>query len=55
LSPQGWKNPPCAMPSEYKTSHNAVSCYRIYYEKGKATILGYTRRSKPHWLSSSYK
>jgi len=50
LVSRGWKNPPCAMPLEYKVSNNAVTCYRLYYAKGKSTLLDYVRRNKPHWL-----
>jgi hypothetical protein len=53
LVSNGWKDPPCAMPTEYRISKNVVSCYRLYYVKGKSTLLQYTLRSPPHWLDTA--
>ena len=53
LPSNGWRDPPCAMPPEYRISKNSVSCYRLYYVKGKSTLLQYTSRNPPHWLDTN--
>jgi hypothetical protein len=51
LFDNGWKDPPPAMPDIYKTSKNSIICYRKYYNEGKQSLLTYTGRHRPHWLS----
>jgi hypothetical protein len=53
LKRRGWRQPPCAMPDEYKRSRDAIVCYRIYYKEDKGAkrgILNYSGRHRPHWL-----
>lgn len=54
LSSKGWlRQPPQAMPDEYKRSKDSIVCYRIYYKENKGAvrdILSYTGRHQPHWL-----
>ena len=50
LGALGWKEPPKAMPDEYKISKSSIVAYRQYYRFGKADLLRYTGRSTPHWL-----
>jgi hypothetical protein len=50
LERNGFRDPPLAMPDEYKVSKNAVVSYRTYYKKGKTAILKYSGRHRPHWL-----
>lgn len=49
LEAKGWKQPPKAMPIEYKQGDSIVA-YREYYRKGKKDILAFTKRHAPHWL-----
>ena len=49
---KGWIEPPKAMPDIYKNG-DAVSSYRKYYIGAKSSILNYSRRGRPHWLSVS--
>jgi hypothetical protein len=46
----GWRAPAQAMPPEYKKTSSIVA-YRAYYRGGKAHLLNYSGRHKPHWLS----
>lgn len=53
LKATGWRQPPKAMPEEYKRHGDSVVAYRIYYRENKGgvrNILTYTARHKPHWL-----
>lgn len=50
-----FRDPPLAMPDEYKISDNAVESYRNYYRRGKAHLLKYTRRDAPYWLNCQVK
>lgn len=43
------RDPPQAMPDEYKTT-SAVTAYRQYYISGKSHIANWTRRGTPHWI-----
>jgi hypothetical protein len=52
LSSKGWKQPPQAMPEEYRRP-DSIQAYRAYYklDKGeKRNILTYSKRHRPHWL-----
>jgi len=46
----GWVEPPLAMAEEFRCSKSAIVSYRNYYKKGKAGLLQYTARAKPHWI-----
>ena len=50
---RGWKEPPQAMPAEYKVVGNAVRAYRKYYLGGKTALLKYTGRGVPHWIRAT--
>lgn len=53
LVSKGWRQPPMAMPDEYKRSKNSIVAYRIYYRENKGAkrgIITYTGRHRPHWL-----
>jgi hypothetical protein len=50
LEAKGWKQPPMAMPDEYKISKNSMVSYREYYRRGKKDLLTYSERHMPHWL-----
>jgi hypothetical protein len=50
LEALGWKEPPKAMPEEYKKSKSSIVAYRQYYRVGKKDLLTYTGRATPHWL-----
>lgn len=52
LASKGWRDPPQAMPPEYKRPAS-IAAYRAYYRGGKAHLLTYTHRHEPHWLPSS--
>jgi len=39
-----------AMPEKYR-SENAVEAYRSYYLEEKSSLLKYTKREKPYWIS----
>ncbi len=45
----GWRQPPQAMPEEFKKS-NSVAAYRAYYLGAKSAFLSYKRRARPHWI-----
>jgi hypothetical protein len=50
LKDNGWSDPPCAMPDQYKISDDAVTNYREYYAKGKATMHSWKNRQPPSWI-----
>jgi len=49
LESKGWKQPPQAMPDEFKHG-SSVAAYRAYYLGAKRAILHYTKRHQPHWI-----
>jgi hypothetical protein len=50
LISNGWKQPPQAMPDEYK-DEDSVTAYRAYYLGPKRALLTYTRREVPYWIT----
>jgi hypothetical protein len=42
-----------AMPDKYKVKNNAVAAYRQFYIGEKSAFARWTRRAKPHWMTSS--
>ena len=46
----GWRQPPQAMPDEYKKG-DSVAAYRAYYVGAKREFLTYKRRNTPHWVA----
>lgn len=53
LAARGWRQPPQAMPDEYKRIGDSIKAYRVYYRENKGAvrnILSYSKRHKPHWL-----
>ena len=50
LISNGWKQPPQAMPDEYK-HEDSVTAYRAYYLGPKRALLTYTRREVPYWIT----
>ena len=54
LPERGWTQPPQAMPDQYRTG-DSIAAYRAYYREGKAHLLTYTGRARPHWLSPTRK
>jgi hypothetical protein len=53
LESKGWRQPPQAMPEEYKRKNDSVKAYRVYYRENKGLvrgILSYSQRHRPHWL-----
>lgn len=51
LTKSEWlRDPPPAMPAEYRVNQQSVSCYRAYYNGAKRHILTYTKRHFPHIL-----
>jgi hypothetical protein len=42
------RDPPPAMPDEYKVSSDSIECYRAYYNGSKRYLLKYTKRHVPH-------
>jgi hypothetical protein len=53
LKATGWRQPPQAMPEQYKRSRDSIVSYRVYYKENKGKergILTYTKRHRPHWL-----
>lgn len=48
----GWIDPFLAMPDIYKCG-DAIASYRRYYIGAKSSILSYTGRHKPHWITSA--
>ena len=47
------RDPPQAMPEEYKRGADSVKAYRVYYRENKGAlrgILSYSKRHQPHWL-----
>lgn len=45
----GWKQPPQAMPDEYK-QEDSVAAYKAYYLGPKKRLLKYTKREIPFWI-----
>lgn len=50
--PEGFTEPPQAMPDEYKRQ-NAVDAYRAYYHHKAETIQFTYKTRKPEWLAST--
>ena len=50
--PQGWRQPPQAMPDVYRRS-DSIAAYRAYYVGAKKDLLQYTKRHAPHWISGA--
>lgn len=49
-----WKrDPPPAMPEEYRVNSRSIDCYRAYYNGGKRGLLKYTKRSLPHIITQA--
>jgi hypothetical protein len=52
---RGWvRQPPQAMPDEYRHATDAIRGYRAYYKLNKGQVRGmltYTARHRPHWLA----
>ena len=48
-----WRDPPTAMPEEFRVSPDSVRCYIAYYNGSKRDrgLLKYTKRHTPHVLS----
>ena len=49
LLSRGWKQPPQAMPDEYR-HESSIEAYRAYYLGPKRALLKYTKREVPHWV-----
>lgn len=49
-----WKDPPMAMPDEYKIG-SAIDSYRCYYLCGKSHLHSYTKREYPEWMTKNTK
>jgi len=49
LISNGWKQPPQAMPQEYRNEDSIVA-YKAYYLGAKRHILNYTKRNSPYWI-----
>lgn len=47
-----WRDPPTAMPVEFRISPNSVACYIAYYNGSKRErgLIKYTKRHIPHVL-----
>ena len=50
LKENGWRQPPQAMPDEFKRG-DSIAAYRAYYLGAKAHMLTYSKRHRPHWQS----
>ena len=48
----GWRQPPQAMPDEFRRA-DSIPAYRAYYLGAKKEMLHYTKRHKPHWITST--
>jgi hypothetical protein len=48
----GWRQPPQAMPDEFRRS-DSIAAYRAYYVGAKKNLLHYTKRHAPHWISAT--
>jgi hypothetical protein len=42
------RDPPPAMPDEFKVNGRSLDCYRAYYNGAKRRLLKYTKRHLPH-------
>lgn len=47
----GFTPPPCCMPDECKLTNDAVINYQYYYVTEKKSMLKYTKREAPHWIT----
>lgn len=45
-----FREPPLAMPDEYKVPGDAVASYRNYYRIGKKHLHSWKKRSPPDWI-----
>ena len=52
IEDKGWKQPPQAMPDQWRRG-DSIAAYRMYYREGKARLLQYTGRNRPHWLKAA--
>ena len=50
LKMTGWRQPPQAMPDEFRRK-DSIAAYRAYYIGGKAHLLKYSKRHTPHWIN----
>jgi hypothetical protein len=45
----GFREPPQAMPDEYKVNGDSIAAYKKYYNGGKRRIAKWTKRNTPDW------